>query len=171
MQPDPVGIGLAEENIMHNTTDVLPARSPGPAPTASSRRRARTAAVWALQALLAISFAGAGTQKLAGTQSMVELFERVGVGQWLRYVVGGLELAGAIGLLIPLLSGLAALGVTALMAGASVTNLLVGLPPWIPLAFLVVAAVIARVRWSRTLVLPGELRRSPRRAVGTADCT
>ena len=154
---------------MHNTTDVLTATSLEPAPTAN-RHRARTATGWALQALLAISFAGAGAQKLAGTQSMVEQFERVGVGQWLRYVVGGLELAGAIGLLIPLLSGLAAVGVTALMAGASVTNLLVGHPPWVPLGFLVIAAVIARARWSQTIALPATLRRS-RRSAGTADHT
>ena len=57
------------------------------------------------------------------------------------------------------------------MAGASVTNLLVGLPPWVPLGFLVVAAVIAPARWSRTVALSGTLRRSPRRAAGTADRT
>jgi hypothetical protein len=31
---------------------------------------------------------------------MVELFAAVGVGQWLRYMVGTLEVAGAVGLLL-----------------------------------------------------------------------
>jgi putative oxidoreductase len=43
----------------------------------------------------------------------------------LRYLVGVLELAGAIGLLMSRLAGLAALGLVALMVGAVVTQVFV----------------------------------------------
>jgi hypothetical protein len=59
---------------------------------------------------MAISFVAAGSQKLVGTHYMVVMFAMIGAGQWLRYVVGLVEVAGAVGVLIPLLSGVAALG-------------------------------------------------------------
>ena len=37
---------------------------------------------------------------------MVEMFATIGIGQWFRYVVGVLELAGAARVLLPRLSGL-----------------------------------------------------------------
>ena len=59
-------------------------------------------------------------------------------------MVGVLEVAGAVGLLIPLLSSLAALRLAAVMVGAAMTNqFLLEESPWLPLALLVVAAVIA----------------------------
>lgn len=71
----------------------------------------------------------------------------VGAGQWLRYVVGGLEVAGALGVLVPRLSGLAALGIAALMAGAAVTSVFVlGVSPVVPLALMVVAGLVAWFR-------------------------
>jgi hypothetical protein len=39
--------------------------------------------------------------KLGGVDSMVPLFADSGAGQWLGYVVGVPEVAGAVGLLIP----------------------------------------------------------------------
>ena len=39
---------------------------------------------------------------------MVEMFTTIGIGQWFRYVVGALEIFGAIGVLVPRTSGLAA---------------------------------------------------------------
>src|SRR4051812_20129834 len=90
-----------------------------------ARPRALTVTLWILQVLLAISFVFAGAQKLAGTQVMVDMFDTIGAGQWLRYAIGLVEVAGGIGLLIPRLSGLAALGLVGLMLGATVTNVLV----------------------------------------------
>ena len=48
-----------------------------------------------------------------------------GAGQWFRYLVGILELAGAIGLLIPRLAAPAALGLLGVMIGAFFTQLFV----------------------------------------------
>jgi putative oxidoreductase len=95
-----------------------------PDPT-TTRRRALTIALWVLQALLAFQFAGGGLMKLGGAPVMVDMFDTIGIGQWFRFVVGTLEIAGAIGLLIPRIAGLAALGLSGLMAGAIATNLLI----------------------------------------------
>jgi len=113
-------------------------------------RRVRPGAVvlWVMQVVLAAMFVMASLPKLTGDPVMVELFDAVGAGQWLRYVVGVLELAGAIGLLVPRLCGLAALGLTMLLVGATtLTNIVaLGASPAIPLGYLLVAAVIAWFR-------------------------
>jgi putative oxidoreductase len=104
-------------------------------------------ALWVLQALLAVQFAAGGLAKLAGAPELVDLFASIGAGQWLRYVVGALEVAGAVGLLVPRLTRLAALGLATLMVGATVTNLFtIHERPWLPVGLLLVAAVIA---WGR----------------------
>jgi uncharacterized membrane protein YphA (DoxX/SURF4 family) len=115
--------------------------------TITARPKILTIGLWTLQIVLAPQFLFGGVLKLAGVPVVVELFEQIGAGQWLRYFVGAAEVAGAIGLLIPLLSGLAALGLAALMAGATLVNVLViDQSPAMPLAFLVVAAFLA---WAR----------------------
>ena len=68
--------------------------------------------------------------------------------------------AGAVGLLIPLLSSLAALRLAAVLVGAAMTNqFLLEESPWLPLAVLVVAAVIAWARRSSNSILLDILRR------------
>jgi len=122
--------------------------------------RATNVALWVLQAVLAFQFAAVGLLKLTGSPELVDLFATIGAGQWLRYVVGALEVAGAVGLLVPRLSGLAALGLAALLVGATATNLLVlGESPWLPIGLLLVSTLIARGRWPRTKALAGRLQR------------
>ena len=131
--------------------------------TRATRRRVPTIALWALQALLAIMFAMAGLAKVFGDPAMVEMFATIGIGQWFRYVVGALEIAGAVVVLIPQLSGLAALGLLCLMAGATLTNVLVlGTSPLLPIALMLVSAMVAWIRWprTRTLFTNGEAGRS-----------
>jgi uncharacterized membrane protein YphA (DoxX/SURF4 family) len=133
-----------EEDIV---SDIVAAKQ---APAA----RAGNVALWVLQAVLAFQFAGGGLLKLTGSPEMVDLFATIGAGQWLRYVVGALEAAGAVGLLVPRLAGLAALGLAALMVGATVTNLFViHERPWLPVGLLLVSATIAWGRRSRTRAL------------------
>ena len=117
------------------------------ATTTTRRVRPGAVVVWVTQVVLAAMFVMASLPKLTGDPVMVELFDAVGAGQWLRYVVGVLELAGAIGLLVPRLCGLAALGLTMLLVGATLTNIVaLGASPAIPLGYLLVAAVIAWFR-------------------------
>ena len=74
------------------------------------------------QVVLVAIIAGGGISKLAGDPVMVDMFADIGVGQWLRYLVGALEVAGGAGLLIPALAGLASLGLAALLTGAVITD-------------------------------------------------
>ncbi len=90
-------------------------------PAARDRRRANTL-LWPAQIVLAAVFAFAAVPKLTGAHTAVTMFGQIGAGQWLRYLVGTAELAGAAGLLIPRLAGLAAVGLAADMAGASIIN-------------------------------------------------
>jgi putative oxidoreductase len=117
----------------------------------STGKRALNVTVWVLQLLLAFMFFGGGASKLSGAPEMVEMFTAIGVGQWLRYVVGTLEIAGAIGLLIPRLSRWAALGLVTLMVGATLTNLFIlNVNSVVSIVFLLVSALIAAWRWSQS---------------------
>src|ERR671917_2029100 len=129
-----------------------------PAVPATGRRRAVNIALWALQVFLALMFAMAGLAKVFGDPAMVEMFATIGVGQWFRYAVGALEISGAVGVLVPRLSGLAALGLACLMAGATLTNLFVlGASPLLPLVLLLVSTLVARGRRARAEAHLGHL--------------
>ena len=54
--------------------------------------RLKTIGFWLLKILLAALFLFAGGAELAGLPAMVDVFERVGLGQWLRYFTAVLEL-------------------------------------------------------------------------------
>jgi uncharacterized membrane protein YphA (DoxX/SURF4 family) len=92
---------------------------------AVARPRLVTVVLWLLRIALAGMFLGAGFSKLTGEPVMVEMFTVIGAGQWLRYFVGACEVAGAVGVLVPRLSVLAAAGLALLMVGASVANVTV----------------------------------------------
>ena len=132
------------------------------APSATAVRGMRRKALWIAQILLAaFLLIASGLPKLMGQADAVESFEQIGWGQWFRYVTGVVEVAGAIGLLIPRLAGLAAAGLIGLMAGAILTQILVLDPAWsaMPAAFAVVFAAIAWDRRAETRELLRSLKR------------
>ncbi|MBB5159066.1 DoxX family protein [Saccharopolyspora phatthalungensis] len=88
---------------------------------ASIGRTIGNGALWTLQVLLAAYFLYSGY--LLFGDDFVQKFDEIGVGHWLRYLTAVLEIAGAIGLLIPRLCGLAALGLACVMIGAVGTEL------------------------------------------------
>jgi ubiquinone/menaquinone biosynthesis C-methylase UbiE len=101
-------------------------------------------ASWIVRIPLAFLFLFAGAGKLAGQAEMVATFETLGLGQWLRLVVGACEVAGGFGLLVTPLAAPAAVGLAALMAGAVLSHLLVLGPSAAPAAaVLVLAAFVA----------------------------
>ena len=55
--------------------------------------KGRLIALGTLSGLVALAFIGAGSTKLAGAAAMVDLFDKVGLGQWFRYFTGVLEVA------------------------------------------------------------------------------
>lgn len=114
---------------------------------ARSRGRAADIVGWVLQVLLALAIAGAGLLKIIGDPAMVEMFDDIGAGQWFRPVVGSLELAGAVGLLIPRLRALAAFGLVLLLTGAALTNVAaLDTSPMIPLLYGAVAGTVLAIR-------------------------
>ncbi len=108
--------------------------------------------LWVLQIAAAGMFLMAGFSKLSGNEQMVGMFEAIGVGQWLRYLTGTMEVAGAILLLIPRTSGLGALMLVCVMIGAVMTHLfIIGGSPLMAIVLLVVTGLVAWGRRERTM--------------------
>ena len=78
----------------------------------------RNTIAWILQVVLGLFFIFAGFNKLRDLSSTVALFGNLGLPSVLAYVVGGAELLGGIGLLVPRLTRFAALGLLIIMIGA-----------------------------------------------------
>jgi putative oxidoreductase len=116
--------------------------------------------LWVLQILLALAFLAAGSAKLSGQPMMVAMFDKIGAGQWFRYLTGGIEVISAILLLVPRTTVFAAFTLAVTMAGAVLTHLLVvGGSPLAPAVLLGLALVIVWGRKAnRAPVLKGELK-------------
>jgi uncharacterized membrane protein YphA (DoxX/SURF4 family) len=123
--------------------------------TLANRPTSRIAniATWVVQVVVGLMFVGGGLAKLFGDPTMVDLFDEIGAGDWLRYLVGACEVAGGIGLLIPWLCALAAAALSALVVGAIITNVaVVDENPALPIVYLVVLAVITWRRRDRLML-------------------
>ncbi|MDN5749896.1 MAG: DoxX family protein [Pseudonocardia sp.] len=121
-------------------------------PTTTSRRRA----LWALQILIGVFFVVASAApKLLGEAYAVQIFVEIGAGDWFRYFVGAVELAGGIGLLVPRLAGLAALGLVGLMVGATYTQLTVFDAPAATVTPIILGVLVAGIAWVRRAEIAG----------------
>jgi uncharacterized membrane protein YphA (DoxX/SURF4 family) len=139
--------------------------------------RVKNLGLWTLQVLTAAVFLMAGLGKLSGQPAMVETFEKIGIGQWFRYVTGGIEVVSAILLVIPRVTPVGATLLVCTMIGAVLTHLVIGGSP-VPALILGCFAVI--ILWGRFGTLgaglgklptppvpaakPGELATSPSQA-------
>ena len=120
------------------------------AATAAGRSLPHTIALWTLSIAAAGMFLMAGFGKLSGNPQMVGLFDLIGVGQWFRYVTGGIEVLGAVALFVPAVALYGALALAATMVGAVITHLtIIGDTPTIPVVLLATTAFIAWSRGSR----------------------
>jgi putative oxidoreductase len=107
--------------------------------------------LWILSGLVAVVFIGAGGAKLAGATVMVELFAKVGLGQWFRYFTGLLEVAAGIGLLAPGSAFYAAILLAIVMVGAFIAHVTVlGGSPAPALVLFVLTGIIAYLRRAKT---------------------
>jgi hypothetical protein len=118
-------------------------------------------ALWIVQGLLALAFGMTGFMKL-GTP-IEELATQM---SWVNHLpaflvrtIGALELAGAVGLILPAatrikpkLTNLAALGLVATMAGAALTHLLIG--EFMILPNIILGALALFVAWGRKTKAP-----------------
>ena len=104
----------------------------------------RLITVWILSGLVALSFIAAGGAKLTGVPAMVEVFEKVGLGQWFRYFTGILEVVAGIGLLLSSYTFYAAALLALVMIGAIIAHLTVlGGSPAPAFVLLVLSGIIA----------------------------
>ena len=121
---------------------------------ANSGKR-RKVGLWILRVLLGAAFIGAGGAKLAGVQAMVDMFQKVGLGQWFRIVTGLLEVSGGILLLIPRLTFYGAALLLPVMVGAITAHLTVlggnPAPAMILLVLNAVTAWLTRDTWKKSL--------------------
>jgi uncharacterized membrane protein YphA (DoxX/SURF4 family) len=115
--------------------------------------------VWALSVLLAGAFFAAGVPKIAGSQTLgLQAAAMQGFPAWLRIVVGVVEVAGAVGLLVPGMAVYAAIGLAFLMIPASITQYVSGEPGvYVPLFLL---ALLLLVAWRRDPVTARRIYRS-----------
>lgn len=103
--------------------------------------------LWVLQGLLALMFLYSGASKFSARGIFwIELFARIGMGEWFRYFTGSLEVVCAVLLLIRRTSAIAAALLACAMAGAILTHLFIlrdgyaALLPGFPLAILIAVA-------------------------------
>ena len=103
-----------------------------------------SAVLWVVKGLLALAFVAAGSAKLYGVPMLVEEFQHIGLGQWFRYFTGGLEILGAVLLLVPRQALFGALLLICIMIGATITHLFViGGSPLPAIVLLALNAVVA----------------------------
>ncbi len=70
-------------------------------PVAPHPLRARSVALWGLRGIVALGFLSSAAAKFVGLEMTVAAFDRIGLGQWLRYAVAFVELAGGLAVLAP----------------------------------------------------------------------
>jgi uncharacterized membrane protein YphA (DoxX/SURF4 family) len=89
------------------------------------RSRIDVITTWILRIGVAVVFVSIGRSKFDDSSMWVRLFERIGLGQWFRYLTGVLQIAGGLLVLIPrtFLIGIGVLACT--MAGAVIVWLVV----------------------------------------------
>jgi uncharacterized membrane protein YphA (DoxX/SURF4 family) len=128
--------------------------------TPRTSRRAHVG-LWILQVLIAVVYAFSAFGKLSADPQNVAGFEAMGLGNVGMYIIGSLELAGAIAMFIPILTGLAATCFVALMIGAVIATLAVGggVLAAIPATVLVLVAILAWGRRDSTRRLVAAVRR------------
>jgi putative oxidoreductase len=111
------------------------------------RGRVALVALWLTQIALAGMLILAGGLKLAGVPVMVALFDAIGVGQWLRYVTGSIEVVSAVALLAPAWAAFGALLLIPTMVGAVVTHLFVVGGSAVPATVLLIGSLA--IAWAR----------------------
>ncbi|WP_328366535.1 DoxX family protein [Streptomyces sp. NBC_00457] len=137
------------------------------AESATARGRRARIALRGLQVLLALFYVIASAlPKLIAHPTAAEGFNEMGWGSTGMYIIGALELAGGIALLIPVLQSVAALALSGLMVGAFVVTLTYfnGENAATPLILIVPLALIAWARRGHNADLLRLVRLERRRA-------
>ncbi|MFE3854225.1 DoxX family protein [Streptomyces griseorubiginosus] len=132
------------------------------AESSTARGRRARIALRVLQVVLALFYVFASAlPKLIAHPSAAEGFDKMGWGSAGMYIIGALELAGGIALLVPVLQSVAAVALSGLMVGAFVVQLTYfdGENAATPLILIVPLALIAWARRRHNADLVRLLRR------------
>ena len=106
-----------------------------------------------LRIALTAAFLYYGLRKLVGDPRDVAVYDALGFGQWPRPITGSVETLCAIGLWLPAVSGLAALGLTAtVIVGCTALVIWTDLPRWHMYVLIAGSALMA---WLDRGTLPG----------------
>lgn len=126
-------------------------------------RSADSVVVWILSVLLAAVFATTGIAKLTGTDPLsFQAAAMRGFPDWIRTVVGTVELIGAIALLVPAVAAVSAALLALLMVPATITQAVSGQPGvFVPVVIFVLLLLVA---WRRD---PAKVRAAYDAAVHT----
>jgi uncharacterized membrane protein YphA (DoxX/SURF4 family) len=121
----------------------------------TKKQIAKEIGIWVLTALLVFMFGNAGIRKFPEHGGWAAMFRQVGFADWFRYLIGVVEVAAALLLLVPRTAAYGALAVIAVMIGAIATNVINHMPRGIvaPAVALVVAAIVLTARWRQRVML------------------
>ena len=103
--------------------------------------------LWALQIVIGLYFVAVAGANFIGIPPMIEQFDKIGVGQWFRYVTATCQLLGGIALLMPKFSFYGAVLLSCIMIGAIIVRMaILGSNPVFAIALLLTNLLIA---WNR----------------------
>jgi uncharacterized membrane protein YphA (DoxX/SURF4 family) len=114
--------------------------------------KAKNIALRILTALLGAMFVMTGGLKILNPSDTARTFENWGYPGWFGVVTGVIELVSGVLLFAPRFTAYAAAALVVVMAGATATHLKAGETNRLalPIALLVISAVIAVMRWRET---------------------
>jgi putative oxidoreductase len=108
--------------------------------------------IWVLQGFLALVFLYFGATKfIPHAIFWIDLFARIGVGQWFRYFTGGLEVICAVLLLVPRTSAIAAALLACTMVGGVLTHLFILRDGYAAMFPGLTLLMLVAVAWRRSL--------------------
>ncbi len=115
--------------------------------------RTREIVAWVACVALALLFTSSGVPKASGASDALASFERWGFTASFARLIGGLEIAGGLGLIFPASATWAALGLVGVMGGALVTHLQHDPPATaaVPAVLIVLLLGVAWLRRGRAL--------------------
>jgi putative oxidoreductase len=119
-------------------------------------RIAMEVVLWAVQLGLVYFIVTIGAiPALTADKGAKGAFEEIGVGLWLMYLTGVLEVLGSIALLTPWFSGIGAIGLFGVLAGAAMKHLTLdgGEGVETPAMLLVGLLIVALGRWGTVVTL------------------
>src|SRR5918993_2098453 len=112
-----------------------------------ARRRADVIG-WSLRILVALIFLYEGFDKFGTRRLWIRVFTEIGIGQWFRYATGIIEIAGAILLLVPRATPVAATMLLCTLVGAFLAHIFI-IGVGVPHSVIVVAlfAAVGAIWW------------------------